>query len=388
MRLLRASLAALLVGMIIAPAAVLAQGPLELTTPFPSIVADPGATAKFVVGVDTDTPGRVDLTVVSQPTGWTTRLRGGGSTIAAVFTTTTTDVPPRIHAEFTAEVAVPADVTPGTNQVVIEGRTAAGITSRLTLDIAVEQQSAGAVTLSADFPSLRGSTAASFRFNLSLHNGTNQQVTFGLETDAPAGWTVDARPSGSDQAASAVVDAGGDTSIAVTAKAPVDEVAGPYNIVVRAVGGPVPVEAPLQVEITGSFAMALDTSDSRLNARATAGSATVLTLVVTNNGSAPLTNVALSATPPRNWKVDFSPATIPAIAPGASENVSVSITAANDALAGDYVLTMTARNGDANSKVDIRTTVETSPIGYVIGIAILILVAVGLFFVFQRYGRR
>jgi len=38
--------------------------------------------------------------------------------------------------------------------------------------------------------------------------------------------------------------------------------------------------------------------------------------------------------------------------------------------------------------MDIRTTVETSPIGYIIGIAILVLVAVGLFFVFQRYGRR
>jgi len=36
----------------------------------------------------------------------------------------------------------------------------------------------------------------------------------------------------------------------------------------------------------------------------------------------------------------------------------------------------------------LSSTVETSPIGYIIGIAILVLVAVGLFFVFQRYGRR
>ena len=108
MRLLRASLAALLVGMIIAPAAVLAQGPLELTTPFPSVVADPGATVKFAVGVTTDTAQRVDLSVVSQPTGWSTRLRGGGSTIGAVFTTPSTDVPPRIAAAFSAEVTVPS----------------------------------------------------------------------------------------------------------------------------------------------------------------------------------------------------------------------------------------------------------------------------------------
>jgi uncharacterized membrane protein len=36
----------------------------------------------------------------------------------------------------------------------------------------------------------------------------------------------------------------------------------------------------------------------------------------------------------------------------------------------------------------VRTTVETSPIGLVIGIGILIVVAAGLFLVFQRYGRR
>jgi uncharacterized membrane protein len=57
-------------------------------------------------------------------------------------------------------------------------------------------------------------------------------------------------------------------------------------------------------------------------------------------------------------------------------------------LAGDYVITIRASSDNANDSIDIRTTVETSPIGYLIGIAVLVAVAIGLFFVFQRYGRR
>ena len=82
MRVLRASLAALLLIIGLAPT-VFAAG-VTMTTAYPSVVADPGTTVKFQVVVQTDTPQRVDLSVSAQPTGWTTRLQGGGSTIAAV----------------------------------------------------------------------------------------------------------------------------------------------------------------------------------------------------------------------------------------------------------------------------------------------------------------
>ena len=54
-------------------------------------------------------------------------------------------------------------------------------------------------------------------------------------------------------------------------------------------------------------------------------------------------------------------------------------------------MTIRATSTDESSaadSVDVRTTVDTSPIGLLIGIGILIVVAAGLFFVFQRYGRR
>ncbi|MEX2547062.1 MAG: NEW3 domain-containing protein [Chloroflexota bacterium] len=388
MRLMRAFVAAALVVLAVAPAAVFAQGPLEMTTDFPSVVADPGATVRFPITVTTDTAQRVDLTVIGQPDGWETSLRGAGSTIAAVFTSSNPEVPGEISAEFTAEVTVPDDVGAGSNQVVIEGRSSAGIATRLTLDIVTEEQQPGAVTLEADFPNLQGATSATFRFNLTLTNQTNTQLTFGLEGDGPLGWTVDARPSGETQASTAVVDAGSDAQIAVTVEPPANAPAGDNVITVRAVSGSFVAEAPLSVEITGSFAMTLDTSDGRLNARVAAGAPTVLNLVIDNNGTAPISGLTLGSTPPSDWTVTFSPDAFDEIAPGATETATATITSSSDSLAGDYVITIRASSDDASDSIEIRTTVETSPLGYLIGIAVLVAVAVGLFVVFQRYGRR
>jgi uncharacterized repeat protein (TIGR01451 family) len=393
MRFLRAGFAAGLILAALMPAVTIAQTPLLITTPYPSVVNDPGATAKFPVTVTTETPQRVDLSVAGQPDGWTTNLRGGGSTIAAVYTTGTPvpsgqTTPSTVTAQFQVEVVIPATATPGANKVTIAGHAADGSTANLELDITIQQQTPGDVTMTAGFPELQGPTSTSFRFDLQLHNDTNQQITFTFETDAPDGWTVNAQPSGQTQAATAVADAGSLTAVQVTAKAPSDTAAGAYPITVRALGGPQPVETQLSVKITGTFAMSLDTSDSRLNAQVTAGSPTNLTLVVSNTGTAPLTAVSISSSPPQGWTVTFDTPTIDQIAPGATANVNATIQPANNAIAGDYVITIRARSGDQTDSVDIRTTVQTSPIGGLLGIAVLVLVAVGLFFVFQRYGRR
>jgi uncharacterized membrane protein len=352
------------------------------------VVADPGATASFDITVTTDTPQRVDLTVVQQPEGWTTSLRGGGSTVSAVYTASNPDSPTQIIAAVTAEVAIPEDAAAGNNQVVIEGRSAAGTTVQLTLDLTIEQIEPGAVSMTSEFPTQSGSADESFTFDLEVRNDTNQQITLSFEGEGPAGWRVDARPGGDTSATTAVVDAGGLSSATVTIDPAANAAAGTYPIVVRALGGPQPVETELGVEITGSYAMSMSTSDQRLSANLTVGSSTSINVVVFNDGSAPLENVQMEETPPREWTVTFDREVIESIAPGSSETVAATIQSAGNAVAGDYVVTIRASNDEVNDSIEIRTTVESSPIGGLIGIGILVIVGVGLFFVFQRYGRR
>lgn len=395
MRVLRAGIAALLLLIGLVPA-VFAAG-TTMTTAYPSVVADPGTTVKFPIVVQTDTPMRVDLSVSQQPQGWTTRLQGGGSTIAAVSTvpaSTTAQTGSPLpytgnYANFTAEVTVPADAAAGDQKVVLDGKGTDGSDAQLTLDVNVQTGETGNVTLTTDFATLSGPSSTTFKFSANLANDTNQQITFNLGTDAPSGWNVTAAPATESNATTVSVDAGSSTQISVNADPPSDVAAGTYNINLTATGGPQPVQLPLTVTVTGTYNMTVSTSDQRLNAEVNAGGTTTLTLVVTNSGTADLTGVKFTSTPPRDWTVTFSPESVDVPA-GQTANVTATIKASNNALSGDYVISMTGRSADssASSSITIRTTVDTSPIGYVIGIAVLIIVGIGLFFVFQRYGRR
>jgi uncharacterized membrane protein len=142
------------------------------------------------------------------------------------------------------------------------------------------------------------------------------------------------------------------------------------------------------VVITGSYALDLSTSDGRLNATVSSGGSTNLTLQLTNTGTAPLTDVKMTATPPRDWDVTFDQDTVPVIDVNQSVPVTARITPVGNAVAGDYQLTIRAGNDQVNQSTAIRTTVETSSIWWIVGIALIALVLIGLFFVFRRYGRR
>ena len=231
---------------------------------------------------------------------------------------------------------MPADAAGGSQQIVIDGKATDGSTTQLNLDLNVQTGQTGDVQMTTDFPSLSGPTSTTFKFSLNLANNTNQQITFGLESDAPSGWTVSANPATEADATTAVVDAGSSTQISVSAKSPSDAAAGAYTVNVTATGGPQPVQIPLTVNVTGTYDMTASTSDQRLNADLTAGGTTTLTLVVTNSGTADLTGVKFTSTPPRDWKVTFAPDAVDVPA-GQTANVVATIQAsANSALAGDY----------------------------------------------------
>jgi uncharacterized membrane protein len=362
---------------------------LTVTTTYPTIEVDPGGTATFPLTVTSSAIERVDLTVTGTPADYKASFRGGGSIVDSVTTTAADKDAPALELQ----VKVPATATPGNTTLTVTAKSSTE-TITLPLDVKISDTGGGQVSLSAQTPALRGSTSDDFSFSVTLSNDTAQEVEFTFAAQGPAGWTVDARPSGAAQAATAVVAAGGTSTATVTAKAPADAAAGVYPLAVSATGGSYQASTPLQVELTGSYSMQLATSNDRLNTQATAGTASNLSLKITNTGSAPLVGVTVTGTPPADWKVTFDPPTVATIAPQGVAAVTAIITPASNAVAGDYVLTFTAdaagtgTQGATTDTVDIRTTVETSSLWGFVGLALIAFVVIGLLLVFRRYGRR
>jgi uncharacterized membrane protein len=368
-------------GVAVPPAA--AQESVVVSTPYPGVAVEAGDSVGFDLLVTASSRERVALAVDALPDGWEAVLRGGGFTIDGVFAGPDEEAAPDV----TLDVTVPQDAEQGVYDVAVVAEGASG-SDRLVVSLRVAEAVAGAVSLTTDFPSLRGPADTDFSFDLTLQNDTPEELTFALDARGPEGWQMSARPSAEERAAAATVEGGDSARIAVEAIPPPDVTAGTYPLLVRATGGGRTVEAELEVEVTGTVAFELTTPDERLNVDVTAGRPREFVLIVANTGTSVLEQVELSASPPRDWEVEFAPAAVQGLPPGEQAEVTATITPAETAIAGDYVVTVTAAAPERNEEVEVRATVETSRAWGLVGIGLIAAALAGLGGVFRRYGRR
>ena len=353
----------------------------DLTTPYPAVTIQPGNTVTFPLDIAVPAPERVGLAVSGAPKGWTANLRGGGNIVNAVFAGGTT------AATVDLSVTVPQDATPGSQTLTVTATADQG-TRALPIEVTVLGDTGGAITLTSDFPQLSGAPASTFSYSLTLANTGTQKQTYTLQGQGPDGWTVSVHPSSNGQALTDTVDGGATDTLSVTAQPPSTVTAGSYPIQVSVASGSQSATTNLEADVTGAPAVTLSTPNQVLNAQVTAGSTGTVSLVVTNTGSTVLQNVAVTASAPTGWTTTFAPTTIATIQPGSAATVDATVQPSSDALAGDYDVTFTVTAGTATANVDIRTTVQTSPLWGFIGLALIVIVIVGLGWVFRRFGRR
>jgi uncharacterized membrane protein len=362
---------------------VAADDGLEITTPFPAVAVAPGSDVSFDLIVTSVRTADVELNLAGVPDGWSASLLGGGNVVDGVA------VSPDVDGEVRLDVDVPADAAATTAQIRVTGR-GGGATDVLTVSIRVDAEAAGDIGLTTSTPALTGAADAAFSFELQFSNDTAQDVTLSVAAVGPTGWDVTASLTGETNAASTVVEAGATQNVTVAATAPSDVAAGSYPIQVTATAGERTVTADLSIDVTGSYSMTLSTPNDLLSASGAAGSATTQVFDLTNTGTAPITEVTLTATPPTNWEVTFDPVSVPTIAPGESAPITATIIPSGEAVAGDYVVSFTANAAEASATdtAQVRFTVETSPLWAIIGLGIIALILGGLFYVFRTYGRR
>lgn len=365
-------------------APVAADDGLEITTPYPAVAVAPGTKISFDLTVASVRTADVALSISGVPSGWKASLLGGGYVVEGIA------VAPGDDGSVRLDVEVPADATATTGTLRVTGQ-GGDATDVLTVAVRVDAEAAGDVSLTTSTPALTGSSDANFSFTLQFQNDTAQDVTLAVRATGPdASWTVDATLTGETQAASTVVEAGTSQNVTVAATAPRGIAAGTYPVTVEATAGERTVTADLAIEITGSYSMTLATATGVLSASGSAGAPTTQTFQVTNTGTAPLTAVEVTATPPSGWEVTFDPESIATIAPDETGTITATITPSGEAVAGDYVVTFNGRATEsaATASAQVRFTVETSPIWALVGLGIIALILAGLFYVFRTYGRR
>ena len=128
----------------------------------------------------------------------------------------------------------------------------------------------------------------------------------------------------------------------------------------QAIGDKVSASAELKLDIGGLPAISVSGPDDRLSGEAYAGEQRSIPLIVSNIGSAPAAGVRLSSTPPQGWSVTFDPKALPPIPVGGQAKVNALLTPGAKAIAGDYLLTVSADGEGVSQSVSYRVTVLTS----------------------------
>lgn len=356
--------------------------PLTLFTNYPSQVVGIGETVNIPLILRGGTkPQLVQLETVKAPEGWTVTFRGGGKIVKSAF------VDPEEDTDVDLRLEQPRDVQPGEYTFTLRAK-GEGEQSELTIQITIQEKTPPSISLTSDLPTLRGSPTQTFRYDVNLKNDGSDELSVNLSAEVNPQFQVKFRLSG-QEITSLPLPSKDIKRLSVEVQ-PISNVsAGSYPIRLIAEGPNARAELELVAEVTGQAEISITAPDGRLSGQAYAGRDSSLKVIVRNNGSAPARNVQLSSSEPSGWTVSFDLQTIEQIPAGEQVEVNTTIRPSEKAVAGDYIVNITARPNEGSSKsAEFRITVLTSTLWGVVGI-VLIAIAVGVVaMAVMRFGRR
>ncbi|MGN0968572.1 MAG: NEW3 domain-containing protein, partial [Oscillospiraceae bacterium] len=358
---------------------------LELSTDYPGLTVKAGDELSFDLDFNngSDSGVNAELTIASIPEGWEGYFEGSGSEISHAFVKSGSN---NSLAKF--HVTVPAETAQGVYTITLQAA-GGGMSSSLTLTLDVKEEELGSSALTTQYAEQEGSAGTSFSFSTTIQNNTPKEQSYSFSSNPPTGWTVTFKPSGeSTQVAAIDVNARGSQAMDVTVTPPNGVEAGTYTIPISAISASETLTDELTVVITGTYELDLSTPSGRLSFDANANKKTDVTLSITNNGNVDMQNINLTSSAPSGWTVEFSESSIDVLEAGATKEVTAYVTPSEEAMSGDYTLTLKAKNSETSDSAEFRVTVKTETVWGVVGVLLIVIVAAGLWFVFRKFGRR
>lgn len=358
-----------------------------LTTPYPELAIRPGETETIALTLSNENlpPQRAAIEVSGIPDDWDWSLKGGGLEVTAAI------VSPDSTERLTLELTPPDDAaTDGEYPVEIRARTDSDlIVLPLALRLSAKEDTGTGLSLEPELPGLRGTASSTFTFRIKVKNEGAEDGLFNLAASAPEGFQTRFKKGyGSEEITGVPIAAGATETVTMEVMPSRATAAGRYAVGLEVSGNGQSGTTELNLEVTGQPQIAIVGPQERLSGEAVAGRETSFTFTLVNTGSAPVTDLEMSATPPTGWTVEFEPEDVATLAPNASGEVNVRITPSERAIAGDYMVTVRAAGGPVSEDVQFRVTVTTSTLWGAAGLGVIAVAALVLGAAVMRYGRR
>jgi len=331
----------------------------------------------------------VDVWLSEIPKDWKAKIKTYRYSVTGVY------VPGGEDKSLTFEAEPGKGVAPGKYNFRIEAKTVDGqfkMEQNILVEVTGAEEKSAAdrgVKLTTSYPEIRGPSDATFEFSVDVDSKLDKDAVFDLFASGPKGWDINFKPAYETKYITSLrLKSNQNQSIAVEVKPSPMAEAGKYPINIRVSSGDAKGEAQLAVILTGTYGLEVGTPSGLLSLDARQGKTANMSFYVKNTGSAANHNIKFMSFKPENWKVEFSPESIDIIEPGDLKQVELSITPYEDALVGDYSVSVNVEGEKASKIIEFRTTVKASAAWGWIGIGIIVVVIGGLFGIFRWLGRR
>lgn len=358
-----------------------------LTTSWPEMTIKPGETQSVSLSLRNEKlpPQRATIEVSGVPEGWAWSLKGGGREVTAAI------VSPDSTERLTLELTPPEDAsTDGEHAIEVRARTAAEtVTLPLVVRLSETEEVASGLSLEPELPALRGTARSTFSFKIKVKNEGAEDGLFNLTASVPAGFQTRFKKGyGSEEITGLPIAAGATETVTMEVIPSRGVAAGRYEAGFEVSGEGLSGTTQLSLDVTGEPQVAIVGPQERLSGEAVAGRESSFTFTLVNTGTASATDLELSATPPSGWTVEFEPKDVAQIAPNSTGEVNVKITPSEQAIAGDYMVSVRASNDTVSESVQFRVTVRTSTMWGAAGLGVIAVAALVLGGAVMRYGRR
>lgn len=164
---------------------------------------------------------------------------------------------------------------------------------------------------------------------------------------------------------------------------------GEYNFtsVIESKSSTKQYEQNLTLKLRGSYDMYV--YSSRYRYEVNKGDTVSFDVSVSNRGiGGSLTNISVEVSAPEGWSADVTPKSVASLKPGDRRTFTIKAVPPADIVASDYKLSVKVKSEQVEKEDEFIIELKEQSNIAIYGVAILVVVILGLWYMFRKYGRR